>query len=135
MKPNGFLLLQTLFVISILLLLSTSLAGLALSHLKLNQANLDQIKAFYLAESGLAFAQVKLTSEESWSTDSAHYPSDDLVWLEKTARGMIESCGEGYFKVIKEEEKSRIYSIGVVGDFKNPWAKCFLKLNQTYSFL
>jgi hypothetical protein len=135
MKPNGFLLLQTLLVISILLLLGASLAGLAASNLKLNQANLNQIKAFYLAESGIAFAEAKLISQEAWFTDAVHYPSDDLIWLEKSAQGTLEACGEGYFKVIKEEGKSRIYSIGVVGDFKNPRAKCFIKLNQTYSFL
>jgi len=75
-------------------------------------ALLAREQAFWLAEAGMEKAKVALVHNPNWYTDLPHYPVDDRAWLREGARGEKESLGGGWFKIVREREKSFLYAVG-----------------------
>jgi hypothetical protein len=80
-------------------------------------------EAFWLAEAGLATGKVRLKQNPDWYTDLPHYPADDSRWLKDGAVGAVEGLGGGGYKIVREKEQGRLYSVGLKGE-----ARVVLKL-------
>jgi hypothetical protein len=72
-------------------------------------------QAEWLAEAGLASAQVELAKSPAWYTDQPHWPADDHDWLREGAVGFTQVLGEGSFKVVREKEAKVLYAVGRSG--------------------
>jgi hypothetical protein len=112
---NGSALLLVIFVISAFLLTGAFCAKLVYNSYASANAVLLREQAFCLAEAGLEKAKVNLVNNPAWFTDLPYYLEDSAEWLIKEAVGEKALLGEGSFKIVREQSKDRVYSIGCKG--------------------
>lgn len=112
---NGSALLLVIFIISIFLLIAAFCAKLVYNGYASAAAVLLREQAFCLAEAGMEKAKVTLTDNPGWYTDLPYYLEDNAEWLTKDAAGEKIFLAEGYFKIVRERDKNRIYSVGCRG--------------------
>jgi hypothetical protein len=110
----GSTLLTVVFSISILMLVVLSMTKLYLCLSNVYREKLNQVKIFYLSEAGLEAAKSTIATDPLWYTDYPH-GENDKRWLIYTAAGKIFYFGEGGFKIIREQGKNIIYSVGFLG--------------------
>ncbi len=103
--------LLTLFMVS-----QAYLLRFVFSDYRMTVSEVKRTKAFYAAEAGIEWGKTKLNSNPSWFTDVPHNSSNDKTWLLKDASGFIFSIRDVSCKVVKEEGKNFLYSIGYLGD-------------------
>lgn len=111
---KGYILLAAILLISVILLIGASSAKLLISVIYIDKDSLYRAKVFCLSEAGIETAASRIASDETWSTDSAH-SADDKQWLICAAKGVIFLFGDGGFKVVKENNKFIVYSVGFIG--------------------
>lgn len=107
--------LMAIIISSIFLLLAVFMVRIVYNCVSGTDLLVEREQAFWLAEAGLEDAKVRLARNSNWFTDPTHYPEEDLAWLKNGARGEEEGFGEGKFKLIREEGRQKLYSIGMKG--------------------
>jgi hypothetical protein len=112
---DGAALLLTIFIIAALLTTAAFCAKLVYNSYVSAQAVLLREQAICLAEAGLQKAKVNLVNNPGWFTDLPFYPEDSAEWLIKDAAGEKILLGDGSFKIIREQNKDRVYSVGYKG--------------------
>ncbi len=123
-KPrNGFTLLTSVVMLSLLLLLAVILAKIVYNSYAIEIGFIRREKAFWAAEAGLEKGKAEVSRCPGWYTDLPHVPADDKDWLRDGAVGQ----DEGWFKLVREQGKNVLYSVGGSGE-----ARVFLKIS--YSF-
>lgn len=110
---------SALIIVMLLLALFSSLGALFVKIVYNNYASANAVlvreQAFHLAEAGLEKAKVELVHNPLWYTDPPYYLEDNAQWLVNYAVGQENYLGEGSFKIVREKDKDRLYSIGSKG--------------------
>jgi hypothetical protein len=125
---KGSALLLVVFIFSASMILAALFAKIVYNSYATANAALQREQAFYLAEAGLEKGKVELAHNPNWHTDLPYYLPDNVPWLINYAVGQETSLGEGSFKIIREQGKDRLYSVGLKGkgmvilrlNFSNP---------------
>lgn len=112
---QGSALLLVIFIIGIFIFLGAINAKIVYNYYACANAALQREQAFHLAEAGLEKGKVELAHNPNWFTDLPYYLQDNVAWLTAYAVGQETDLGEGLFKVVREKDKSRLYSIGSKG--------------------
>lgn len=112
---KGFSLLIVMLFVSIALLASAYAARMVILNGQSQKNDLYRLKALYAAEGGIEWAKAKIGSDPSWFTDLAHAPADDIAWLLGAAKGNLLSIGDVSCKIVREDGRGIIYSIGFAG--------------------
>ncbi|MEE8637995.1 MAG: hypothetical protein V3T21_03015 [Candidatus Margulisiibacteriota bacterium] len=117
MKKNrqGSALLLVIFILATFMVLGAINAKIVYNYYASANAVLQREQAFHLAEAGLEKGKVELTHNPNWYTDLPYYLKDNVDWLVGYAVGQETQFGEGSFKIIREKDKNRLYSIGFKG--------------------
>ncbi|MEK7377047.1 MAG: hypothetical protein AABZ57_07820, partial [Candidatus Margulisiibacteriota bacterium] len=69
-----------------------------------------------------------------WFTDIPH-AEFDKKWLIMDSAGQIYHFGKGGFKIIKEQGKNRVYSVGFIGtSIDKSKYYCFLRMDYSVPF-
>lgn len=102
-----------IFIMSLCLILSLILSKMVYNCIAGANSLLSREKAFWLAEAGLERGKAEIANNLSWFTDLPHYPPDDTSWIESFAAGQSESLGDGSFKLVREQGKNALYSVGL----------------------
>lgn len=71
--------------------------------------------AFWLSEAGLEKGKAALAGNINWYTDLPHAPEDDVSWLINSSVGEVGQLSHGSYKVVREESRKHLYSIGRKG--------------------
>lgn len=115
-KPKqGSALFLVIFIISVFMILGAISAKIVYNYYASANAVLNREQAFHLAEAGLEKGKVELVHNPNWYTDLPYYLEDNTGWLINYAHGEETALGEGSFKIVKERDKNRLYSIGLKG--------------------
>ncbi len=114
------MLLISMAFFSILMLLAVILSKMVYNSLAIEHSLALRERAFWAAEAGLQKAAAEIIRNPGWYTDLPHLPEDDKGWLSSGAAGQ----DEGWFKLVREEGKNRLYSIGSSGK-----ARVFLRMD------
>jgi len=114
-RQKGFILLYVLFFAAAAIILAAASGRLIVLNIRMVRSQLDGARAFYAAESGIEWAKAKLASDPGWYTDLPHSPVDDIGWLTGSSVGYNGRVGGSPFKVVREEGKGRLYSVGRSG--------------------
>ncbi len=130
MNEKGIALIIIILIGAVLLFVSTAAVRFIFSDYFIAVNQFNRARTFYLAEAGIEEGKMLKASNPSWFTDLPHSPPDDVNWLINSAIGRIEFLSEGSFKIVKEQGKKEIYSIGY---FRN--SKQILKVSPAYSIL
>jgi len=112
---KGSALLLVIFMISAFVFLGAINARIVYNYYASANAALRREQAFHLAEAGLEKGKVELVHNPNWYTDLPHHPKDDAEWLAAKAVGQETPLGEGFFKIVREKGRQRLYSVGVRG--------------------
>jgi len=124
---NGSALLLIIVVTAVLLVLTAFLLKIAYNSYVTANALWEREEAFWLAEAGLEKGKAEINFNPAWYTDLPYFLEDNLEWLKVGAVGERDSLGRGYFKVVREKDRDRLYSIGYKGR-----AVVVLKINYLY---
>jgi hypothetical protein len=122
-KRNGFAIITALVLGSIIMALAISLTTLLISELKTNKMQKEKNYVFFLAQAGIEKAKWQIINNPSWEGTDEPYEGtekDRKLWLIRNQReggstGLIESLGDGFYKIVKEKEINSIYSVGFLG--------------------
>ncbi|MFA5097515.1 MAG: hypothetical protein WC490_02680 [Candidatus Margulisiibacteriota bacterium] len=134
MSNKGSILLLCLFAVSVCMMCLAAGARLRLLQIGMNMERLNGTRCFYLAESGLEISKVKLAHDPGWFTDPSH-AEYDKKWLVAGSKGQTFRFGRGGFKVIKEQGKNRVYSVGFIGNsIDESKYFCFLRMDYSVPF-
>lgn len=117
MRKNrqGSALLLVIFILATFVVLGVINAKLVYNYYASANAVLQREQAFHLAEAGLEKGKVELVHNPNWFTDLPYYLQDNVAWLTAYAVGQETDFGEGSFKIVREKDKNRLYSIGFKG--------------------
>jgi hypothetical protein len=133
-RREGFILLYVLFFMTLVLLVGSALAGIIYVNIRSVGDEGLRLKAFYAAEAGLEWAKARIAAAPDWFTDLPHSPVDDRAWILSSSIGHVSQIGDARFKVIREDGKRRIYSVGYVGgDIEGCRALSILKAEFDFS--
>jgi len=125
---RGDILIILLISISIILVIEVSLTTLYLRAVNSCNIKKEGLKVFYLAEAGIEKAKCNINNGVSWNTDPPH-SENDKRWLISGSIGQTVYCGSGGFKIIKENGKTYLYSVGFIGnDILKSRSYCFQKI-------
>jgi len=136
-SQQGFaLILVTVVSVIVLSLISSSLY---LIHRQLQIAKLSslQLQALVCAESGLAKGKLLIHSDPNYFTDVDYVgtTANIKIWAISNTQGHVEAINNGYFKVVKEQTKHRLFSIGYLGSSaETAAARKVLQLDYSISF-
>ena len=134
LNTKGSIMLLCLFVISICMACLAAGARLRLLQIQMNNERLNGTRCFYLSESGIEIAKGKLSHDSAWFTDIPH-SEYDKKWLLIDSTGQIYHFGKGGFKIIKEQGKTRVYSVGFIGStIDKSKYYCFLRMDYKVPF-
>ncbi len=112
---KGSALLSVILILAVFLFLGAITARIVYNCYAAANAVLVREQAFHLAEAGLEKGKVELTHNPNWHTDLPYYTEDSVDWLMNYAVGQETTLGEGVFKLVRERDKNRLYSIGSKG--------------------
>ena len=107
--------LLVIFMVGIFIFLGAINAKIVYNYYASANAVLQREQAFHLAEAGLEKGKVELVHSPNWYTDLPYYLADNVAWLATYAVGQETDLGEGSFKIVREKDKNRLYSIGSKG--------------------
>lgn len=113
---KGFILISVIFFLGVAVLLGAFLVRLMVAEFNIASDDELQLKAFWAAEGGVEWGKAKLAENPAWFTDLAHSPNDDTIWLIKDASGCRVTIADVHAKIIREEGKNTVYSVGYVGN-------------------
>jgi hypothetical protein len=139
-RQSGVALITVICVAALVLSFLIYAGRLFVSDLRMVKLMTDEAKVYYLAEAGLQKAKWKLDHEPSWQPTDPKYtgPSSGLkAWLIKPktvggTEGLVETLGEGGYKIIRPQAGAAIYSVGYLGpDPSVGRALCVLKLEAS----
>jgi len=134
-QQNGFSLIAVILCISILMIIASSIAKICILSTISARERLNRDKVFYLSESGIETAKTLINQNPSWVTDIPH-TDYDKQWLLSYATGQIYYFGDGGFKIIKEQNKQSVYSIGFLGsDISKSRSYSFQRISYTVPFV
>jgi len=114
-KRSGAALLLVITATTSVFIMATLFLKIVYNNHVTANAVLQRTQAFYLAEAGLEKGKVQLTDNQNWYTDLPYYLVDNSNWLINQAAGQKTSLATGFFKLVRESGKSRLYSIGFKG--------------------
>ena len=112
---KGFSLILVIIIIAAFSVMAALFAKIVYNYYGSAHALLQREQAFYLAEAGLEKGKVELAHNPNWYTDLPYYPADNVTWLKNYAVGQTINLGDGFFKVVREKDKDRLYAIGQKG--------------------
>ncbi len=112
---KGSVLIIIIFIFAVFTVLAALFSKIVYNNYAGANAELIREEAFYLAEAGLEKGKVELVHNPNWYTDLPYYLEDNLQWLINYAVGQETNLGEGFFKIVRESGKDRLYSIGIKG--------------------
>lgn len=134
LNNKGSIMLLCLFAISICMACLAAGARLRLLQIHMNNERLNGTRCFYLAEAGIEISKGKLSHDPAWFTDISH-AEYDKKWLVMDSTGQIYRFGKGGFKIIKEQGKNRVYSVGFIGtSIDESKYYCFLRMEYSVPF-
>ncbi len=133
-RRSGFSLIPLVFFMALMLIILAFLARITVSDVGMARMQDLRLKAFYAADGGAEWAKAKLAREPSFFTDLPHSPSDDVKWLIKDAAGFYISLNDVKIKVVREQGKNTVYSVGFVGEgLDDPRAVSIIKMQFSSS--
>jgi len=112
---RGFVLAAAVAVIALVLLIAGFIANLVLTDLRVSLDERERTAAFWAAEAGAEWAKARTAAEPDWFSDLPHSPADDIEWLKDGAIGQLVALDGSRCKVIREDGKNTIYSVGSCG--------------------
>ncbi|MFA5928191.1 MAG: hypothetical protein WC838_02685 [Candidatus Margulisiibacteriota bacterium] len=114
---SGFGLILVIIVSFILLSTLTSLLYLSINRYQIAQMEKLRVQSLILAESGLAKGLWQVKYQTNFHTDPSYAgtTANLKTWLIRTAVGQTEPLNNGYFKLIKETGRNRLFVIGFLG--------------------
>ena len=113
---KGAALLTIIFMLAVISSLTALFVKIVYNCYSGTNAMLVREQSFYLAEAGLEKAKVEIGHNPNWYTDLPFHLQDNTEWLINYATGQSTDFGDGSFKIIREQGKERIYSIGSAKD-------------------
>ena len=114
-NKQGSALLLVIFILATFMVLGVLAAKIVYNYYASANAILQREQAFQLAEAGLEKGKVELVHNPNWFTDLPYYLQDNVSWLVGYAVGQETQFGQGSFKIVREKNKNRLYSIGFKG--------------------
>ena len=114
-NKQGSALLLVIFILATFMVLGVLTAKIVYNYYASANAILQREQAFQLAEAGLEKGKVELVHNPNWFTDLPYYLEDNVSWLVGYAVGQETQLGQGSFKIVREKNKNRLYSIGFKG--------------------
>lgn len=114
MNRPAYGLISALMAVSLALLCGLAISREAAQNIIQSRLRNQGTKVFYLAESGLEHSKSIINSDNSWFTETDAV-NDSKNRLLASSAGEIHLFGHGGYKIIRENGKNRIYSIGFVG--------------------
>lgn len=131
---KGSVLLVSVIAISLFLLSAVFITKLIIANINGCKENINMARVFYLSEGGIETAKSKIAANPSWFTDNP-FTGDDKRWLVYFASGETYALGSGGFKIVKENGKQIVYSVGYVGnDAKRSNYFSFKKMTYSLPF-
>jgi hypothetical protein len=115
MKRGAYCLASVLLAISFALLCGLAISREAVQNTVLLRLRRLETRVFYLSESGLEHGKSHVAGDNLWFTETAPV-TDNKNRLLTVSAGAIYLFGHGGYKVIREKNKNRIYSIGFIGN-------------------
>jgi hypothetical protein len=112
---KGSALILAIMILAIFITLAALFVKIVYNCYDSATSYLAREQAFCLAEAGLEKGKVELVHNPAWYTDPPYYLKDNAPWLIKYAVGQHSNLGEGAFKVVRENGKTWLYSIGYKG--------------------
>ena len=96
----------------------TTLLILSINQRQITTLQQKELQCLVLAESGLAKGIWQLKNQPEFYTDSdfSGLAKNLKDWLINTTQGHTEALNDGHYKIIKEKNKNRLFSIGYLGD-------------------
>jgi hypothetical protein len=123
---KGSALLLAILIFAVFLILTALFVKIVYNSNAIANAALVREQAFCLAEAGIEMGKVELARNPNWYTDLPYYVADNVEWLMSHAVGSQTTLEDGLFKIIREKDKNRLYSIGNKG-------KAIVVLKLTFS--
>ncbi|MFA5105048.1 MAG: hypothetical protein WC527_07740 [Candidatus Margulisiibacteriota bacterium] len=114
MNRTAYSLISVFLAVSFALLCAVSVSRQSLQSIVLVRMKTQELKTFYLAESGLEHGKNLIVSNNSWFTENAPV-TDSKNRLLTASSGEIYLFGQGGYKIIREKGKNCLYSIGFIG--------------------
>lgn len=114
MNKRAYCLMSVLMAVSFALLCGLAISGEALRNVLILRLKALEVRAFYLSQSGLEHGKTIAAKDNSWFTDSAPVDENKNRLLTVSC-GNIYTFGHGGYKIIRENGKKRMYSVGFIG--------------------
>jgi hypothetical protein len=112
---KGFSMLLLIFMVALFMIITSLFVKVVYNTYSSIKAAETRETAFWLAEAGLEKGKAALAGNINWYTDLPHTPEDNAGWLLNNAVGETGPLGRGTYKVVREENRNRLYSIGRKG--------------------
>jgi Tfp pilus assembly protein PilX len=109
---KGFAQVLVIIFMSLLFLLGTITLMITRNHLASTNNFCAKTSAFYAAQAGLELAKTKLANNPNWHTDPVYSGSNKTSWLKDLAAGYQIKLEQTSCKIIRENKKNELYSIG-----------------------
>lgn len=109
---QGITLLLLIFMVALFMVIASLFVKVVYNTYVSVKAAETREAAFWLAEAGLEKGKAALASNLNWYTDLPHTPADDANWLINNSIGETSPLGQGYYKIVREESRNHLYSIG-----------------------
>ncbi len=114
MNKTAYCLISVLMAVSFALLCAVSISREALQSTVLLRLKAFELKTFYLAQSGLEHGKNLINKDSSWFTEE-NPVTEDKNRLLTSSSGDIYLFGNGGYKIVRENGKNHLYSIGFIG--------------------
>ena len=134
-SSKGFVLIIVTVLALFLFLILSATFYFSIQQLKIAKSELLRVQTHVLAESGLAKGIWLVNNSKDFYTDDAYSgPKAGLKsWVVLTADGVAEAFNDGYFKIVKEKEQNRLFSIGYLGEsIGNATARKVIQLDYDF---
>jgi len=115
MKRTAYCLASVIMAISFSLLCGLAVSREAIQNIALLRSRSMEVRMFYLAESGLEHGKMLAAGDNAWHTDTSP-ATDNKSRLLTSSLGETYLFGHGGYKIIREKNKNRIYSVGFIGN-------------------
>jgi len=113
------ILVMVLLIMSALMAAGLMLTRAVVSEGYMADLYLNRAKAFCLAEAGIEEAKVIIMNNPNWFTDNPHNPDGELFWVIHFSSGYVKKLGKDSYKIVRENGKNIIYSVGFTGEKMN----------------
>ena len=114
MNKPAYCLISVIMAVSFAFSCAMAVSRETMQSVVLMRLKAFEIKAFYLAEAGIEHGKSLVANDSSWFTELTPV-TDDKNRLLTSSSGDIYLFGNGGYKIIRENGKNRLYSIGFIG--------------------